>query len=144
MQTSLTRSYGYLEEGDMQLTRRQQQTHNISQNSEDEHDNNQPIRPLEERRSGCIRLVVTVLLMLALFVVIVDSMGERHIESAILNFLTWVELHPNQGILAVIGVYILATILFVPGSILTFGAAYAFGSAYQNKVHGVIIASTVC
>jgi hypothetical protein len=54
-----------------------------------------------------------------------------------------VELHPRKGIIAVIGVYILATILFVPGSILTFGTAYAFGSAYHNKVHGVIVASMV-
>lgn len=101
------------------------------------------IRPVEERNSSRIRFSVFFILIIALVYVIVDSLNDRHIESAILDFLHWVELHPSRGILAVIGVYILATILFVPGSILTFGTAYAFGSAYHSKVHGVIVASMV-
>ena len=103
----------------------------------------QGIRPLDERNSSRSRFVVISLLMLALIYVVVDTLNDRHIESAILDFLRWVELHPNKGIIAVIGVYIVATILFVPGSILTLGTAYAFGAAYHNKVHGVIVASMV-
>ncbi len=127
----------------MSLTTSQQQMDNASQHMNDDHNRGIFIRQHEERWSSVIRLMIAGLLVFALVFVVIDSLGNRHIESIIISFLTWVELHPHQGILAVIGVYILATILFVPGSILTLGAAYAFGSAYQNKVHGVIVASMV-
>jgi len=93
-------------------------------------------------RSRLIRIAVVILLVLSLIFVIIDSFGEKRVESTILSFLQWVEIHPHKGMLAVICVYILATILFVPGSILTFGTGYAFGRAYQNKVEGIAVAST--
>jgi hypothetical protein len=93
--------------------------------------------------SGAVRLVVIAFLVIAVTLVVVDSLGGQHIESAILNFLEWVEEHPHEGVLAVICVYIIATILFVPGSVLTFGTGYAFGSAYDNKLEGVLVASLV-
>lgn len=98
----------------------------------------------EQSSSGTLRLVVLILLVVAVIFVVVDSLGgHHHIESAILDFLGWVEEHPHQGVLAVICVYIIATILFVPGSILTFGTGYAFGSAYNNKMEGVMVATMV-
>ena len=105
--------------------------------------NHRPMRALDEQQSGYIRVVVITLLLVALGFVVYDSLADRIVESTILEFLAWVELHPRKGMLAVICVYILATILFVPGSILTFGTGYAFGSAYNNKVEGVAVASTV-
>ena len=83
------------------------------------------------------------MLVLLLSFVIVDSLGNRHVESFIVKFMGWVEENPRRGMLTMILVYIVATISFVPGSILTFGAGYAFGSAYDSKVEGVAVASTV-
>lgn len=96
------------------------------------------------KRTRCIRLLVTFALVIAVTFVIVDSFGDRKIEAFILNFLVWVEQNPFEGVLAVIGVYIVATVLFIPGSILTLGAGYAFGSASNNIAYGVLLASTVC
>lgn len=90
-----------------------------------------------------MRIVVVILLVCFLLFIIVDSLRDRHVESTILKFMGWVEQNPHQGMLTVILVYIIATILFVPGSILTFGTGYAFGSAYDSKVEGVLVASTV-
>ena len=102
-----------------------------------------PLRQQDERQSGCLRIVVLSMLLLGLALVVYDSLGDRKIESAILEFLGWVQDHPQKGMLAVICVYILATILFVPGSVLTFGTGYAFGAAFDNKMQGVLVASTV-
>jgi hypothetical protein len=97
-----------------------------------------------ERRSRLVRVMVGILLAIALAFVVADSFGDRKIEKFSLSFLEWVEEHPYEGVLAVICVYIVATVLFVPGSILTLGTGYAFGSACDNTAYGVMLASTVC
>lgn len=51
--------------------------------------------------------------------------------------------NPYEGALAIVVVYIVATILFVPASILTLGAGYAFGTAFDNVTYGVFVASMV-
>ncbi len=95
------------------------------------------------RSSFVTRAVVGVVLIACLAFVVVDSITAKRIEHASLRFLGWVERHPLLGVLAVVVVYILATILFVPGSILTVGAGYAFGSAFHSTAKGVALASTV-
>ena len=88
-----------------------------------------------------LKACIGVILLSCLLYVIFDTMNEKHIENVMLDFLTWVEQHPYQGMLAVILVYIAATILFVPGSILTLGTGYAFGSASNSTAVGVALAS---
>jgi uncharacterized membrane protein YdjX (TVP38/TMEM64 family) len=98
----------------------------------------------EQRRTRWTRAAIGLVLVISLLFVIVDSFGDRKVEAAILNFLEWVQEHPFEGVLAVICVYIVATILFVPGSILTLGTGYAFGRAFaDNTAFGVLLASTV-
>ena len=45
-------------------------------------------------------------------------------------FLKWVEKHPWPGVFIFSSVYCLATILLIPGSLLTLGAGYIFGRAF--------------
>lgn len=101
------------------------------------------MQPSSEESTSKFRVVVTMILSIVLILIIIDSFGPQYTESSIVNFMGWVERNPRQGMLAFISVYIAATILFVPGSILTFGAGYAFGSAYDSKLNGVAVASTV-
>jgi hypothetical protein len=96
-----------------------------------------------QRRTRWTRAAVGLVLAMSLLFVIVDSFGDQMVEAAILNFLEWVQEHPFEGVLAVICVYIVATILFVPGSILTLGTGYAFGRACDSTAFGVLLASTV-
>lgn len=98
----------------------------------------------ERRRTRWTRAAIGLVLVISLLFVIVDSLGDRKVEATILNFLEWVQEHPFEGVLAVICVYIVATILFIPGSILTLGTGYAFGRAFaDNTAFGVLLASTV-
>lgn len=80
-------------------------------------------------------------LALALTGIALDYFTTRRIEHACVAFIHWVEVHPFLGILAVIGVYTVATILFIPGAILTVGCGYAFRSAFDSTAEGVFFAS---
>jgi len=88
-----------------------------------------------------LRCLIALSLIMCILYVIVDFSGDRKIESILIAFLEWTHLHPYRGIIAVILCYIVATVFFVPGSILTFGAGFAIGSAFDNTFLGVLIAT---
>jgi uncharacterized membrane protein YdjX (TVP38/TMEM64 family) len=48
----------------------------------------------------------------------------------LIAFLKWVEAHPWPGVFTFSAVYCIATILWIPGSLLTLGAGYIFGRAF--------------
>ncbi len=100
-----------------------------------------------QRQSGSrryiLRALIAVFLSACILYVIVDFMGERRIEKALVWFLEWTHEHPYRGIIAVILCYIIATVFFVPGSILTFGAGFAIGSAVENLYLGILLAVIV-
>jgi hypothetical protein len=91
------------------------------------------------------RLRVAVLTALAVFLglILYDALTEERVKKASVDFVGWVEDHPFLGILAVILAYIVATVLFVPASVLTLGAGFAFRSAFNSIGKGVVLASTV-
>ncbi|KAG7337645.1 SNARE associated golgi protein [Nitzschia inconspicua] len=91
--------------------------------------------------NNLLRIGVGILLLSCFLYVVVDSLGQRHVETALLQFLGWVQQHPYEGALAVTTCYIVATIFFVPGSLLTLGAGFALGSAFDNPAMGVLIAT---
>jgi hypothetical protein len=94
-------------------------------------------------QSRRLRLYILVTLAILLLLLLIDSLTEQRVKSASVGFITWVEYHPFRGVLAVVIVYILATILFVPASILTVGTGFAFRSAFDSIGKGVAMASTV-
>lgn len=55
-------------------------------------------------------------------------------------FLTWIQENTLLGALAFIMIYIVATVLFIPGSILTIGAGVAFASSFNVGI-GVLVGS---
>jgi len=94
-------------------------------------------------RTYVLRLLIALLLLSCITYVIIDFRGDRKVESILIAFLEWTHEHPYKGIIAVILCYIVATVLFVPGSILTFGAGFAIGSAFDNMFVGVFLATAV-
>jgi uncharacterized membrane protein YdjX (TVP38/TMEM64 family) len=91
-------------------------------------------------RSTRIRIAIAVILLVCLLLVVLDSFTTKRVESASISFFEWVEANPFRGVLSVVLVYTIATILFVPGSILTIGTGFAFGTAFGTFM-GVILAS---
>jgi len=87
------------------------------------------------------RAIVGVSLGIMLAFIAIDHFTNRRIEHGVLTFIDWVEEHPLWGILAAICVYTIATILFIPGAILTIGCGFAFRSAFGSTAEGVFFAS---
>ena len=105
----------------------------------DSGNNNSRIEPKSNGRLR--RITVTSLLVLVLLLIAIDYFTTRRIEQACITFIDWVEAHPLEGILAVIVVYAVATVLFIPGAILTIGCGFAFRSAFDSPAKGVAFAS---
>ena len=77
------------------------------------------------------RLLVGLILGGFIIYVIVDaSSGTNNISNLVDDFLDWVEENPTEGVFAFIGVYFIATVLFIPGTILTLGAGFVFSNAF--------------
>jgi len=88
-----------------------------------------------EEKAGGIKKAVIVTFLLALIIfVIVDSQTNNFVRDGILSFLEWIEENVVWGVLTFILVYFLATIFFVPGSILTLGAGFVFSAALDNNL----------
>lgn len=107
-------------------------------NSQTENDENHR----ETVGSKRIRVAVVTVLLACLVFVVIDSFTGKRLESVSMTFFSWVEANPFLGVIAVIALYIVATVLFVPGSILTVGCGFAFGAAFESTAKGVALAST--
>ena len=75
------------------------------------------------------KIIVGVILLSLIAFVIVDSLTTKYITSAFETFLEWIETNLVAGVFAFMGVYFVATVLFIPGSILTLGSGFVFGKA---------------
>ena len=92
------------------------------------------------RRDFYKKLLLGILLVSFIIFVIVDSTRNGHVKSAIDAFLMWIEENPIAGFFVFMIVYFAATVLFVPGSILTLGAGFVFAKAFGLGA-GVVLGS---
>jgi uncharacterized membrane protein YdjX (TVP38/TMEM64 family) len=75
------------------------------------------------KKSALVRLIALVAILVALFL----TMKFLPVQQWLRDFNEWVGRMGAVGILVFIGVYVIATVLLAPGSILTIGAGFAFG-----------------
>ena len=92
----------------------------------------------EKRQQFRNKLIVTAILIIFIGFVVADSLTNQYIADGLSSFLEWIEENPAGGIFVFILVYFVATVLFVPGSILTLGAGFVFASAFGLGV-GVLL-----
>merc|ERR1712226_682635 len=85
-----------------------------------------------------LKIVVGLLLLGFIIYVIVDSFTTAYIRTGIQAFLEWIEANPVPGFFIFMVVYLIATVLFIPGSILTLGAGFVFANAFGLGV-GVVL-----
>jgi uncharacterized membrane protein YdjX (TVP38/TMEM64 family) len=94
---------------------------------------------IKARRSSRNKKILIGLLLVAFVIfVIVDAFTTGYVRSGIDSFLAWIEANPVPGFFVFMIVYFVATILFVPGSILTLGAGFVFANAFGLGV-GVLL-----
>jgi len=67
-----------------------------------------------------------------LILIILAIVYRSEVSQAMQDFLSWVEEHRVLGPVILILVYIVATVCFIPGAILTLGAGWAFQQAYGS------------
>jgi len=92
------------------------------------------------KRSACIKKSVIGLILLGLIVfVIVDSQQNNWVRQGLVAFLEWVQNNIVAGVFGFMLLYFLATIFFVPGSILTLGAGFVFSAALDSLGWGVLL-----
>jgi len=97
---------------------------------------------LSQNKSTCPwgKILMTTVLAGIVTFVIIDFLTNKHITHGFHIFLEWIEANLAGGVFAFIGVYFIATICFVPGSLLTLGSGFVFGSVVGVGM-GVVLAS---
>lgn len=99
-----------------------------------------PSQQQQQQQQRSLRIYMVVLLSIIIVLVIIDAKTTKFLESFYTSLMDWLSSHLLLGIFVVIIIYIIATILFIPGSILTIGTGYAFHQALQQKSNGIFIA----
>jgi uncharacterized membrane protein YdjX (TVP38/TMEM64 family) len=100
---------------------------------EDAIETNDPTEDTEEEKKkfcSTSKIIIGIFLAALIAFVIVDSLTTRYLTDAVQDFLEWIEDNPVAGIFLFIIVYFIATVFFIPGSLLTLGAGFVFASAF--------------
>eukprot|EP00588_Corethron_pennatum_P024616 CAMPEP_0194321710 /NCGR_PEP_ID=MMETSP0171-20130528/17909_1 /TAXON_ID=218684 /ORGANISM="Corethron pennatum, Strain L29A3" /LENGTH=281 /DNA_ID=CAMNT_0039079713 /DNA_START=59 /DNA_END=904 /DNA_ORIENTATION=+ len=84
----------------------------------------------DSKRCSLQKVLIGAFLLGFIVYVIIDSNTSKNVQKVSSAFLAWVTENPVPGVFAFIGVYFIATVLFLPGSILTLGSGFVFSSAF--------------
>lgn len=96
----------------------------------DEIPHDSDVQEVQARCGGKKNIVALILVAFIVFVILDSTIGEGWIRDGVNIFLQWIEENPVPGLFVFIVVYFVATVLFVPGSILTLGAGFVFANAF--------------
>jgi len=111
----------------------------VDSNTEDSDSNDADNEAPEDKNSCTNRIVIGLLLLGLIVFVIIDSQTNQWVRTGIVAFLEWVENNVVAGVFAFMALYFLATIFFVPGSILTLGAGFVFSASLGSLGWGVLL-----
>ena len=89
--------------------------------------------PLPPHRQHGRKIMVLLILSAMIVLVLIDANTTQYLERFDTSLINWLSSHFWSGIFVIILIYIVATILFIPGSILTVGTGYAFHQALQQE-----------
>jgi uncharacterized membrane protein YdjX (TVP38/TMEM64 family) len=87
----------------------------------------------ETKKQSCCspaKLLIGLVLVAFIAFVIIDSLTTGYVRGAVSDFLEWIETNVVAGIFLFIMVYFIATVFFIPGSLLTLGSGFVFASAF--------------
>ena len=114
---------------------------------EEEQDQDQQQQQQQQRnnRKRLYRKIIigTILLILVCFVIVDSTFGQKYIRHGITIFLEWIKENPGEGVIAFIFVYFIATVLCVPGALLTFGSGFVFSASFDGSIFWGVVLGTV-
>jgi uncharacterized membrane protein YdjX (TVP38/TMEM64 family) len=142
--TTTSSSYNVAAPNDNDTNDVEVQQHNeepTSTNTDPQDDEEEKLHQKEKRRSCYIKIIVGLILVGFITFVVIDSQTNRYVRNGITVFLEWIQQNPGAGVVAFMLVYFVATILFVPGSLLTLGAGFVFSASFGSLAIGVLLAS---
>jgi len=88
------------------------------------------VQEKEARCGGKKSIVALILVAFVVFVILDSTIGQGWIRDGVDTFLEWIEDNPVPGLFVFVVVYFVATVFFIPGSILTLGAGFVFANAF--------------
>jgi uncharacterized membrane protein YdjX (TVP38/TMEM64 family) len=98
-------------------------------------------RMKKKRRMKCyIRIGLLLLLVTLVTLLIVDTATTGYVKHFLLQYLQWTEDNPTLGLFVYVVVYFVATVLFIPASIMMVGSGYIFSRAFGTVV-GITVAT---
>ena len=96
---------------------------------------------LTRNRVPYAKIFVGTTLLVFIAFVIADSATANRTGASVSAFLEWIEANVVAGTFAFMGVYFVATVFFIPGSVLTLGGGFVFGKALSLG-QGIALASS--
>ncbi|GMH62002.1 hypothetical protein TL16_g03388 [Triparma laevis f. inornata] len=101
--------------------------------------------PSSNSNNPCtLKRVVLLCLFVLIILIVADGItgGSDSLTSQTINsILSWISENPAAGIFIFSLIYIVATILFVPGSLLTLGSGFSFAQAFGSPLLGTVAGS---
>mmetsp|Transcript_43471 Transcript_43471/g.105381 ORF Transcript_43471/g.105381 Transcript_43471/m.105381 type:complete len:397 (+) Transcript_43471:275-1465(+) len=97
----------------------------------------------EQARRKCAfyqKLIIALVLVGIIVFVIIDSLTNGYVRDGVNTFLEWIQANPGPGVVVFAIVYFVATVLFIPGSILTLGSGFVFSASFGLGI-GVLLGS---
>jgi uncharacterized membrane protein YdjX (TVP38/TMEM64 family) len=115
---------------------------------EEEQDEDQQQQQQQHQRNNQKRLyrkmiIGTILLIIICFVIFDLTFGQKYIRHGITIFLEWIKENPGEGVIAFIFVYFIATVLCVPGALLTLGSGFVFSASFDGSIFWGVVLGTV-
>ena len=95
-----------------------------------------------KRSANIKKILIAIPIISMILFAIVDSQTNQYIKTAFDGFLNWMSTHLIAGIFALIAVYAFATVIGIPGSLLTLGSGFVYGNTLGLGL-GVAVASCV-
>lgn len=87
--------------------------------------------------------LLTASLAISAILVFSDLLFGTYIMTQLAQFVAWMARDPVSAVFAYIGIFVVATLIFVPPVFLVFGAGYAFSAALPTIWQGVLAAFIV-
>ena len=79
--------------------------------------------------------------MILIVAIVLSIVYRDKISEVLQSFTDWIRKHKALGPIVLLLVYIVTTIAFIPGSILTLGAGWAFQQAYNSTWLAILVGS---